>query len=317
MPPEEPRIVRIGPGRAVIARRLTPGMRRAAGIGRRLVARVRGSLPGQVVRRVQQDNGTSWAALIAWSGLQSLFPIALALAAILGVVLGAVGVDSRLVYDAVAAAIPDQAGRQQVLEALQGVKTQTGLFAVLAIVGFLWTASSLFGTMEEAFNAIIHVPTRGFVRQKLMAVLMMLIFTVLAGAAIVSSALLPVLGGLPGLGISGLTQGAASGVIRFVFGSAAGFLLFFVIYYVVPNREQEVRQVWPGALFAGLAFEVVTLAFPLYLYFAGPSMNRYGKTFGLLFVLMVFFYLVGLVTVVGMELNAVLRPPPDAAPRPE
>lgn len=296
---------------------MTAVLRRAAGVGRHLVARVQGSLPGRVARRVQQNSGTSWAALIAWSGLQSLFPIALALAAILGVVLGAIGVDSRLVYDTVAAVIPDQAGRQQVLEALRGVKTQTGLFAVLAIVGFLWSASSLFGTMEEAFSAILHVRTRGFLRQKLMAVVMMLIFTVLAGAAIVSSTFLPMLGSLPGVGISGLTQGTASGAIRFVFGSAAGFLLFFAIYYVVPNREQEVGQVWPGALFAGIAFEIVTLAFPLYLYFAGPGMNRYGKTFGLLFVLMVFFYLVGLVTVVGMELNAVLRPPPDAAPRRE
>jgi len=295
---------------------MTAVMSRAAGVARRLAARAQRSLPGRVVSRVQQDNGTSRAVLIAWNGLQSLFPIALALAAILGAVLGAVGVDSRVVYEAVAAAIPDQAGREQVLEALRGVKEQTGLFAILGIVGLLWSASNLFGAMEEAFDAIFHVPTRGFLRQKLMAVVMMLIFTVLAGTAVVSSTFLPMLGSLPGIGISGLTHGTASGAIRFVFGATAGFLLFFAIYYVVPNRAQQVREVWPGALFAGIAFEIVTLAFPLYLALAGPGMNRYGRTFGLLFVLMVFFYLVGLVTVVGMELNAVLRPPPEAAPRP-
>ncbi len=64
---------------------------------------------------------------------------------------------------------------------------------------------------------------------------------------------------------------------------------------------------WPGALVAGILFEVVTLIFPIYLSL-NKGLNAYGKTFGLFFLLMTFFYFVGLITMVGVEVNSVLHP---------
>src|SRR6266700_3945203 len=247
-------------------------MNRVRAWARRVAAAAGRTFPGRVVSKAIEDNVSSQATLIAWNGLLALFPITLALATVLGVVLGAVGVDSRGVYDLVAAAFPSQAGQQQVLDALRAVRTQTGLLAILAVVGFLWSASNLFGTMEQAFDLIFHVPRRDFLRQKLMAVLMMLIFTMLVGLAILSSTLLTLVDRLPGLSVSSLSHGPASVVTQFVIGTVAGFLLFFAIYYVVPNRSQRVRQAWVGALFAGVAFEVLTLIFPLYLVVAGRGM---------------------------------------------
>jgi membrane protein len=260
-----------------------------------------------------EDNAPSQASLIAWNLLGSLFPIALALATILGVVFGS-GAHTKGVYRLVAAAVPDPQGQQQVLASLDGVRTQTGLFSILALAGFLWSASSLFGAMEQAFDLIFHVPMRDFLRQKLVAVLMMVIFSVLAGLAILTSALLPLVGRLPGLSVSLLTHGPAALLTQFVIGSVSGFLLYFVTYYVVPNRKQEVRQVWPGALFAGVAFELLSLCFPLYLHFAGPGMNQYGRTFALVFILMFFLFCVGMVTMLGVEINAVLYPVPIPQP---
>src|SRR5215471_4940429 len=227
-----------------------------------------GTFPGRVVRRTMDDDVPSQAVLIAWSALQTIFPIALALAAILGVVLRSIGMDSSAVLETVAALVPDPAARAQVLEALQLVTTQTGLFAVLA------------------------------------------------GASVISSSLLPLLASLPGLSSVRLTQPPQSFFTQFAVGSVAGFLLFFAIYYVVPNRRQRPAEVWPGALFAGVGFEILTLAFPIYLSLAGHGMNQYGKTFALLFILMAFFYFVGLLTLVGLEINAVLHPTPGPVPVP-
>jgi len=281
-----------------------------------LVARAMGTFPGRVVRRTMDDDVPSQAVLIAWSALQTIFPIALALAAILGVVLRSIGMDSSAVLETVAALVPDPASRAQVLEALRLVTTQTGLLAVLALVGFLWTASSLFGAMERTFDRVLDVPVRAFVGQKLMSVVMMALFTVLAGASVISSSLLPLLASLPGLSAVRLTQPPQSFFTQFAVGSVAGFLLFFAIYYVVPNRRQRPAEVWPGALFAGVGFEILTLAFPIYLSLAGHGMNQYGKTFALLFILMAFFYFVGLLTLVGLEINAVLHPTPGPVPVP-
>ena len=99
-------------------------------------------------------------------------------------------------------------------------------------------------------------------------------------------------------------------------GIASGALLFGAIYYVVPNKRIRFSEVWPGALLAGVAYEALSLAFPLYLQVTGGS-KQYGATFGLLFVMLNYFYFVGLITLVGAELNAVLFPVPVEQPGPK
>ena len=85
--------------------------------------------------------------------------------------------------------------------------------AILALVGFLWTGSGLFGAMEEAFGVVFQTPTRPFLKQKLMAVAMMGLFAVLALLAVGTSALLPLLSDIPGIPIS-LTKGPTGYVVQ-------------------------------------------------------------------------------------------------------
>jgi len=59
-------------------------------------------------------------------------------------------------------------------------------------------------------------------------------------------------------------------------------------------------QATGGALFEGLS-----LIFPLYLRLTGAG-SGYGKTFGLLFLLMLYFYYIGIVTMLGVEVNSLL-----------
>jgi membrane protein len=102
-------------------------------------------------------------------------------------------------------------------------------------------------------------------------------------------------------------------VLQLVVGTVAGFVLFAAIYYVVPNRKQDIRTVWPGALLAGAAFELLTLVFPIYVHYFGSS-NQYGKTFGFLFLVLSLSYFVGLITMVGVELNSLIYPVPVDQP---
>src|SRR5207302_791279 len=103
-----------------------------------------------------------------------------------------------------------------------------------------------------------------------------------------------------------------SGILLFV-GLVAGFLLFLSIYFIIPNRKQDFRKVVPGALVAGVLFEAITLLFPLYLEI-NKGINQYGKTFGLFFLLMTFFFFLGLITMIGVEVNSVIYPVPIELP---
>jgi len=76
---------------------------------------------------------------------------------------------------------------------------------------------------------------------------------------------------------------------------------------VMPNRKQDFGKIIPGALVAAVLFELITLVFPLYISL-NRGLNQYGATFGLFFLLMTFFFFLGLITMVGVEVNSVLYP---------
>jgi membrane protein len=268
------------------------------------IARVKSSLPGKLLVKFTEDRAINWAVLIAWSALLALFPIILVMVSILGLVLSHAGVTADHLYQNILAILPPDQARQDALTALGQFKRQSGPLAIVGFAGLLFGGSALFGAMEQAFAVIYHTRPRSFVRQKLMSFGMILVFTLLAGVAVGTSSLVPILSKLP-FAPAGVTAGPVVWVIQVVTGVVAGLLLFLAMFYVVPNRQQAWRQVWPGALLAALLFEVLTLLFPLYLQ-VNKGINAYGQQFGLMFLLMTFFFFLGIITMVGVEFNSVL-----------
>jgi uncharacterized BrkB/YihY/UPF0761 family membrane protein len=96
-------------------------------------------------------------------------------------------------------------------------------------------------------------------------------------------------------------------ILPVIVGVLAGFLLFLTIYYVIPNRKQQFRKVLPGAILSAVLFELITLLFPLYIAL-NKGINQYGQTFALFFLLMAFFFFMGLIIMIGVELNSVIYP---------
>lgn len=272
---------------------------------------VKDSFPGRVARKFSEDQSPNWAVLIAWNALFAMFPMLLAMAALLGFALGFAGFSSKVFYNGILTAVPDSA-RKTVLDALGGVQHQKGLLSIVGLAGLLWGGAALFGAMEQAFAVIYHTKPRDFIRQKVLGFGMIFAFTILAGIAVATSSLLPALKRIPNLPTL-LTHGVVAFLLQVVIGVLAGFVLFALIYFVVPNRRQEWGQVWPGALVSGVLFELITLLFPLYLQ-VNKGINQYGKTFGLFFLLLTFFFFVGLITMLGVEVNSQLFPVPVEQP---
>jgi membrane protein len=275
--------------------------------------RLMNSVPGRTVRKFLEDQAPNWAALIAWNSLLAMFPIVVFAASLLGYALRFFGDANAAVYQTIFSAFPGDTNQQdQLIRAVSGVKSNSGALFIVGLLGLLWGGSALFGIMEQAFAVIYHTKPRDFVRQKLIAVGMVFLFTLLVGVAVATSAILPALKHIPNIPTF-LYSGPAASMLQVVIGVVAGFLLFVSIYYVIPNRKQRLGQVIPGALVAGILFEAITLVFPLYLSL-NRGLNQYGATFGLVFVLMTFFFFLGLITMIGVEVNSVLYPVPLTLP---
>lgn len=282
--------------------------------GRRLGAWAMNTIPGRVVGRLGQDQAPTFAVVVAWNLLLAFFPIVLFLAAILGLVLGHAGLATRARFESIMLSqLPTQP--QDTRDALNAIKEQPGIFFLIALAGLMWSGSALFGAVDQAFDAIYHVPQRSFVRQKVMGVLLMLLFAAVAVLLILSSSALTLLQSVPYVPDAVIAAGPVLAAVQPVVGVVAALLLFGTIYLVVPNRRMRPREVWPGTLLAGVGFYLLSLLFPLYLRIAGRGMNQYGQTLSVLFVFMAWAYFVGLIVMLGAELNAVLGEPGPAKER--
>jgi membrane protein len=282
------------------------------------------TVPVRLIQRYGEDEGSIWATVIAWNALTAIFPVILALIAVAGFVLQAAGISPDTLAKEVVQVFPsDQKSQQEALKALTSLPERAGVFLIVGIVGYLWTASNLFGAMEQAFDVVLHCGRRPFIRQKLMALGMMAVFSVLAVIGVGTSVLLPLLKQVPGVPTSVIDL--LDSPLQFVVGVVSGFILFFAIYYIVPKRRLPVSHVWPGALLAGLAFKLLTLLFPLYIRL-NSGINQFGASFAFLFVTLAFFFFLGLITMLGIELSVVLfepatrpapsRPLPGVTPTP-
>ena len=262
--------------------------------------------PGRLFVKMGEDNAFNWAVIIAWNLLQSLFPIALVMAGVLGLGLGYIGVSSQQVYGTIASIVPDPSAQKEVLATLNTFHNKSGIFFLVGFAGLVWSGAGLFRTMEQGFAVIYHTRQRPLIKGFLVSVGMVFLLTVLGGLMLVTTTVLGLLNQLPYLPTV-LANAPIDFVLQVVFGVGTGFLLFLAIYYVVPNRRQDWGKVWIGAALAGVLFEGLSLVFPLYLRLTGGG-STYGKTFGLLFLLMVYFYFLGIVTMVGVEVNSLLHP---------
>jgi membrane protein len=242
--------------------------------------------PLNVVMAFFASHASDHAAGLAFNAFLSIFPLMLGLIAVIGLFPQSdeikAGVEKVLV---VAFPPSEQAG---MLRSLQHAKTSAGTLALVSLLALLWSGTNLFASMEFALSQIYLCAVRPFWRTRLMGLAML---GVVAVAVAVSVA---------------VSSATATAPERSVVGFAAGWLLMtavlVVIYRFVPNRRIRLSQVWPGALVAGLSFELLNLAFPIYVQLTRGA-TAYGRSFGFLFVLGTWTYLLSVVLLLGAVMN--------------
>lgn len=228
----------------------------------------------------------NFASGLAYSLLMAMFPVVIALAAIVGFLSGGFSQQTQNALIAQLNAIfPSIIGRQGqgVLDptlVLSLLRQNAGFLSILALILAIFSGSRLFVALEDYFDIIYHTPARSFWRQNLMAISMLLIFIILISLMVFTSS----------LGLGG-----------FFGGLLASWLLFQAIYMVVPNQHISVRNSWLGALVAALAVQIYITLFPLYI---EHFMSSYSGATGFAIILLLFFYYFAVILLLGAEVNA-------------
>src|SRR5690606_38182695 len=164
-----------------------------------------------------------------------------------------------------------------------------------------WGASSLFAGLMSTLNAAYDVEEdRSFLKQRAVA-----IATMVAGALLFLVAAVTLLGG-PGLASAvGLGTYASTvwTIVQCPLAYAFIVAAFWLVYYVLPNRDQSAckRVLVKAAAAAALLWVIATTAFRIYI----VNFSSYNETYGFLGAFIIFLlwlYMTGLVVLAGGEL---------------
>ena len=267
-----------------------------------------GSRAGLFIKKVLDDQTPNLGALLAWGTLSTLLPLLLGILSIAGLVLRD---QQRLdqVYSAIGAALPSGAAGP-VTEVLDGMRQGSAApVGIVAIVLLLISGSSFFTNMASVFDHAYHVEGRNMVVERLVGLGMLIIVTALLVLSTLAAGVTSIVSNVPA---GSLPVGPIAGqVLGWSLAIVSVFVLFLLIYRILPNAEQTWRSVIPGALASLVLIMLISQLFPVYVTLFPP--NHAYSVFGVFLVLTFWLYLVGIVMVLGAELNAFLEQPARSA----
>ena len=240
---------------------------------------------------------------VAYSSLLAFFPAVIFLVGLLDLI-GA--------YDSLQSFLNPVAPKSvtDIIRQLQKDSGGSGSVAaiVLGAFGAVWAASGAVGTIVKAVNrAYDQVETRPFWKVRVISI----VLVGASGIVLAGMLLLIVLGGKLGDAIA--TKAHFGGaftwfwnVFRWPLAFVAVLLLFALIYYLAPNKDQRNwKWVSPGSLVGSLMWLALSGLFALYTAFSSSYSKTYGSLAGGIVLLLWLNYSAWAV-LFGAELNSEL-----------
>ncbi|API91312.1 putative ribonuclease-like protein YfkH [Virgibacillus pantothenticus] len=258
----------------------------------------------QVYQRMIDIDLFGLAAQLAFFFLLSLFPFLLFLVTLVGYL----PMDELAVLDIISSYAPPQIVELISTNVTNLIRQRNGGLLSFGIIATLWAASNGVNALMRGFNYAYEVDeNRSFIVSRLIAI----VLTIAMMAIIIIALLLPIFGKLVGtylFSFVGLSEGFITvwEALRWVVSSIVFFIVFLALYKLAPNKRIYLKNAAAGALFATVAWQLVSLGFSYYVSNIGNYSAMYGSL-GAVIALMIWFYLSGIIILTGGLINAIIR----------
>jgi membrane protein len=263
----------------------------------------------RTLREFMSDECTDLAAALTYYAVLALFPAAIALTSLLGLVgQGDDAVEELLsiVRDLGGGSMVDSV--EEPLLALSQSQS-AGLAMVLGLAGALWSASGYVGAFGRAMNRMYEIGEgRPVWKLRPFMLLLTLVLVVLAAAVllalILTGSVAQSVGEVLGLGSTGILVWQ---IAKWPVLLAVVVVIVALLYYATPNiRQPRFRWISVGAALAIVVWIVLSAAFGLYV----ANFSSYDKTYGALggvIVFLLWLWLTNLALLFGAELDSELE----------
>lgn len=257
----------------------------------------------QLYVRFKDDDLPSLSAQLTFYLLFSLFPFLLFLLNILSFT----AVSPKDFTESVARFLPGDVNTffRELVSEMLGAKSAALLS--ISLVATLWGASRGIHAISACLNkACDKDEDRPFWKVTAITVF----FTVCIAVMVMVTLLFLIFGSVIGKNVLSLIHAEEAlpwlwTLLRYAFPAAMMFLVFFLLYKIIPNCRLSRREVLPGALFSTAGWIITSLAFAFYVnHFAG--FTRIYGSIGAVILLMTWLYISSVVLLMGGEINAAI-----------
>ncbi len=268
-------------------------------LGKSLPAR----LVGRVILEMGEDDASHMAASVSFYAVLSIFPLILALMAIVGWVAGSQSRQDELV-EFVVGNLPGS--EQFVRESVEGVRRLRAAVGVVAVLGLFWSASAVFGSITRVVNRAWDVSEnlpfyKNKPRQLVMALGVGFLFV--ASVSLTSFVQWASTIEIGGQTMTDILGGQIVAVVLRLPALIISFSIFMAIDKFLPNTKTYWRFVWAGALLAAVLFEVSKGLFLWYLENFAQFDQLYGNLASVV-ILMIWTYVSALTLIAGAEVSS-------------
>lgn len=252
-------------------------------------------------RRIGEDEVFGLAAQLAYFFLLSLFPLLIFLVTLLPYL----PISQEEMLGVIADFAPGETMTFIETNLNEIMSHQNGTLLSFGIIATVWSASNGLNAVIRALNKAYDVKeSRSFVAARGMAIL----FTFALIFVFIVALLLPVFGKHIGLFLFskfGLSSQFLQiwNTLRWLLSSLIIFIVFLALYWIAPNKRFRCIDAVPGAVFSTVSWLLVSLGFSFYVNNFGNYSAMYGSI-GAVIVLMIWFYLSGIIIILGGEINA-------------
>lgn len=257
----------------------------------------------ELFQRIDQADVTGLSAQLAYFFLLSLFPFLLFLVTLIGYL----PMDAHAVIDILRAYLPEDVVVMIESNLDQLMNNRNGGLLSLGVIGTLWSASNGMNAIKKSFNKAYEVEEEHlFITSRIISIGLTLAMIVVISVAL----LLQVFGRTIGENLYGIFNFPIDflqvwNVLRWGISSIIFFIVFFFLYKLTPNiKVKAAHAIW-GTLFATISWQLTSLGFSHYVNTLGNYSATYGSL-GTVIILMIWFYLSGIIITTGGVINAFL-----------
>jgi membrane protein len=248
-------------------------------------------------QRLRADNAVLMAAGVAFFGLLALFPPAIAVVSIYGLLADPSDVTDQV--ERVASGLPEST-QQFLIDELDRIVASSsgglGLTLGISVVDARWSASSGVRHLMESIDVAYAAPPHGFVALRAKAL------AVAVAGILVLVLLVAVLTVVPSLTEDLGQAHTVALVLRWPVVGLVMLAVLAVLYRVAPNRDGRLRWTSPGSVVATACWLVASAALALYAARFASFQATYGSIVAVI-ATMLWLFLGALSVLIGAYVN--------------